>query len=396
MIPRSPQRVPDPAVHCRGLPRNLRRATAVTSEIRSRLSAVSEILGRVRIASSYETQCLRLAEIESQMAEGDFWNDRESAEKTIQELKRVKETVTNIDGIEKRLGDAEALLDLAKTEQDHDSKTEAASESRQLLAQVERLELRTLLSGRHDVSNAYLSIHAGAGGTEACDWVSMLRRMFLRWAEINGFGSEVIEELSGDETGFKTFTARIIGAYAYGYLRAETGVHRLVRVSPFDAQARRHTTFASVHASPEVDDVDIEISESDLRVDTYRASGAGGQHVNTTDSAVRITHLPTGIVVQCQNQRSQHANRAQAMLVLQSRLTEFEEKKREEEMAKLSGERSEIAFGSQIRSYVLHPYKMVKDHRTDHETGNVDATLDGELQPFIEEWLRQQAQGGGN
>lgn len=367
----------------------------MTSETRSRLAVVRDALSRVQLASRYDEQRQKLHDLEGRMAEGDFWNDRESAEKTIQILKAVKETVTSIEEIEGRLGDAEALLDLAESESDSDAASEADGESRQLLTQVERLELRTLLSGRHDPSNAYLSIHAGAGGTESCDWVSMLRRMFLRWAEINGFTSEVLDELPGEETGYKSFTARIVGSYAYGYLRAETGVHRLVRVSPFDAQARRHTTFASVHASPEVDSVDIEISESDLRIDTYRASGAGGQHVNTTDSAVRITHTPTGIVVQCQNQRSQHANRTQAMLVLQSRLTEFEEKKREEELAKLSGERSEIAFGSQIRSYVLHPYKMVKDHRTDHETGNVDATLDGGLQPFIEEWLRQQARGSG-
>jgi peptide chain release factor 2 len=363
----------------------------VTTETRGRLEEVSALLARVREASHYEDEKRRLGELEQEMSAAGFWENPEDAEKVIAELKRVKETVTGIEELAARLGDAEALLDLGEEEQDAATLEEVEGESRQLLRQAEKLELRTLLSGRYDSGNAFISIQSGAGGTDACDWVTMLKRMYLRWAERMGFETEIIDELPGEETGLKSFAARIEGPYAYGYLRAEQGVHRLVRISPFDAQGRRQTSFASLDVSPEVDDVAIQIDDSDLRIDTYRASGAGGQHVNTTDSAVRITHTPTGVVVQCQNERSQHANRAQAMRVLQSRLILLEEKKREEELAKESGAKRDIAFGSQIRSYVLHPDKWVKDLRTELKTGNVDAVLDGDLQPFIEAWLIEKA-----
>ncbi len=367
----------------------------MTTEIRSRLAEVTTLIARIREASRYEAEKLRLAELEALMSEEGFWERPEDAERVIRELKRVKDTVTSIEEVESRLSDAEGFLTLGEEENDTATLEEVEVESRKLLRHAEKLELRTLLSGRYDAGNAFISIQSGAGGTDACDWVTMLKRMFLRWTESMDYKIEVIDELPGEETGLKSFSARIVGPYAYGYLRSEHGVHRLVRVSPFDAQGRRQTSFASLDVSPEVEEVEIEIAESDLRIDTYRASGAGGQHVNTTDSAVRITHVPTGVAVTCQNERSQHANRAQALRVLQSRLVVLEERKREEELAKMSGAKREIAFGSQIRSYVLHPYKMVKDHRTDHESGNVEAILDGDLQPFIESWLRLKAQTAG-
>lgn len=365
----------------------------VSTETQGRLEEIAALIDRIREASRYDEEKVRLAELEELAASAEFW-ELDEAERTprIIELKRVKDTVSSLDEVIDRLEEAETLLQLGTEEKDSTTLEEAESQSRQLLRAAERLELRTLLSGRYDPGNAFIQIQAGAGGTDACDWVTMLKRMFTRWAERVGYKVEMIDELPGEETGLKSYAARIEGPYAYGYLRAEHGVHRLVRVSPFDAQGRRQTSFANLDVSPEVEDVEVAIEESDLRIDTYRASGAGGQHVNTTDSAVRITHEPTGVVVQCQNQRSQHANRNQAMIVLKSRLAQLEEKRREEEIAAVTGTKRDIAFGSQIRSYVLHPYKMVKDHRTDVETGNVDQVLDGDLQPFIEAYLRQQAQ----
>ena len=257
-----------------------------------------------------------------------------------------------------------------------------------LVQQVDRMEFARMLSGPHDANNAIVSINAGAGGTEAQDWADMLLRMYLRWCERKGFKAEITEYQPGEEAGTKGVTFTVTGDYAYGYLKAEKGIHRLVRISPFDSNARRHTSFTSVFIFPEIsDDVEIEINDKDLRVDTYRSSGAGGQHVNKTDSAIRITHLPTGIVVSCQNERSQHKNRSTAMKQLRARLYELEMEKKESEAAALTGEKKDIAWGSQIRSYVLHPYRMVKDHRTGHEVGNADGVLDGDLDGFIEAWL---------
>jgi len=253
---------------------------------------------------------------------------------------------------------------------------------------VHELEFKKMLSGDNDPNNAFLSIHAGAGGTEAQDWASMLLRMYLRWAERRGYTSEIVDMLEGEEAGIKSVTVLVSGDYAYGYLKAEVGIHRLVRISPFDANARRHTSFASVFVYPDVEDtIEIVIDEKDIRVDTFRASGAGGQHVNKTSSAVRITHLPTNIVVQCQNERSQHMNRAMAMKMLRARLYELEMKEREKERQKLEASKKQIAWGSQIRSYILQPYQMVKDHRTELEIGNVNAVLDGEIDPFIQTFL---------
>jgi len=283
------------------------------------------------------------------------------------------------------------LIDLIE-EKDVKSQEEAKKDLDKLTGELEDLEFRHLLGGEHDSGNAILSINAGAGGTESCDWVAMLLRMFIRWAEKKGFSVSTLDILPGEEAGIKNVTIIVRGDYAYGYLNSEKGVHRLVRISPFDANKRRHTSFASVDVIPEIEEgVDIKIEDKDLRIDTYRSSGAGGQHVNVTDSAVRITHFPTGIVVSCQNERSQHQNKAVAMKVLTSRIYELEMKKKEEALAKLSGEKQVIAWGSQIRSYVLHPYLMVKDHRTEVETGNAQAVLDGRLDEFMEAYLKWKA-----
>lgn len=366
----------------------------MTIEIRDRFQETASLLASVREACSYDQQKVRLGELEEQMSAGDFWENQEAAEVVIQELKRAKDWVTSVEELESRLEESGELLSLGEEEKDAATLDEVEVESRKMLRAAQKLELRALLSGRYDAGNAFLSIQSGAGGTDACDWVTMLKRMFTRWAEQQGFKVEMIDELPGEEAGLKSFSARIVGPYAYGYLRPEHGVHRLVRISPFDAQGRRQTSFASLDVSPEVEATETTFDESDLRIDTYRASGAGGQHVNTTDSAVRITHLPSGVVVQCQSQRSQHANRTQALKVLQSRLVQLEEQRREEVIAKETGVKRDIAFGSQIRSYTLHPDKRVKDHRTNHETGNADAVLDGDLQAFIEAELRRRAQIG--
>jgi len=256
--------------------------------------------------------------------------------------------------------------------------------------ELEALEFRGMLGGEHDARNAYVAISAGAGGVDACDWAEILERMYLRWAEQSDFGAEVVERAEETEGGIRSSLLLIKGPYAFGYLKAEVGVHRLVRISPFDAQARRQTSFASVEVTPEVDDdVDIEVAESDIKVDTMRAGGAGGQHVNTTESAVRMTHIPTGVVVRCQNERSQHKNRATALKLLKAKLVAMKEAERDAEMAKLYGEKGEIAWGNQIRSYVMAPYQLVKDHRTNHETGNIQAVLDGRLEEFMTAYLRQ-------
>ena len=282
------------------------------------------------------------------------------------------------------------MIELGEESEDE----EALAEVREMLSALEksigRMEFARMLSGEHDANNAIVSINAGAGGTEAQDWAEILLRMYLRYCERKGFKAEITEYQPGDEAGTKGVTITVTGDYAFGYLKAEKGIHRLVRISPFDSNARRHTSFCSVFVFPELsDDVDIEVLDKDLKVDTYRASGAGGQHVNKTDSAIRITHLPSGIVVSCQSQRSQHKNRSTAMKQLKARLYEMEMEKKESEAEELGGEKKDIAWGSQIRSYVLHPYRMVKDHRTDFESGNTDAVLDGNLDGFIEAYLMQ-------
>jgi peptide chain release factor 2 len=289
---------------------------------------------------------------------------------------------------EKRLEDLEVLLDLAQEEADEATLLEAADELKAQEKDLSRLELEMMLSGEDDNKNAFITIHAGAGGTEAQDWTEMLLRMYLRYAERRGFKTEMYDLLPGDEAGVKSATFAASGPHAFGYLKAESGIHRLVRISPFDASGRRHTSFAAVFVYPEADDnIEIDIQEKDLRIDTFRASGAGGQHVNKTSSAVRITHIPTGIVVSMQNERSQHRNRDLAMKVLKARLYELEKNKRQEKTQEVLDSQKDIAWGSQIRSYILQPYRLIKDHRTKHEEGNVEAVLDGDLDPFIEAYL---------
>jgi len=318
----------------------------------------------------------------------DFWNDQDQARKVQKEQGQLSAIIKSWEDCYAKWEDADVLLELAMEEDDDDAAREAGEAIERLVTEVENTEVECMFSGEHDASNAMLSINAGAGGTEAQDWASMLMRMYLRWAEHRGFKSEILDQLPGDEAGIKSVTMLIKGHNAYGLLRSEMGIHRLVRISPFDSGGRRHTSFASVFIFPELDDdIEVEINEKDLRVDTYRASGAGGQHVNKTSSAIRITHLPTGIVVQCQNERSQHRNRDTAMKMLKAQLYELERKKKAEEEEALQGDKKEIGWGSQIRSYVLQPYRMVKDHRTNCEMGNVDAVLDGELEPFIKAFL---------
>jgi peptide chain release factor 2 len=284
--------------------------------------------------------------------------------------------------------ETELLLDMAVEEKDAETEHEVAASLPGIEEHIAVAEVECMFSGEHDANNAIISIHAGAGGTEAQDWVAILLRMYLRWAEEKGFKADIVDILPGDEAGTKSVTIMIKGHYAYGYLRSELGIHRLVRISPFDASGRRHTSFASVMVMPELDDtIEVDINDKDLRIDTFRSSGAGGQHVNKTDSAIRITHLPTGIVVQCQNERSQHSNKDTAMKMLTSRLYKLEKERKAEVNEELGGDKKEIAWGSQIRSYVLQPYRLIKDHRTDHEIGNVDAVLDGNLDPFIKAYL---------
>jgi len=307
----------------------------------------------------------------------------------------VREDVELVDGLEARASDVETLAELAREEGDESQEPEIEREIEELAGELDRLELRALFTGEHDERDAICEVHSGAGGTDAQDWADMLLRMFLRWAERRGFGIEVDEVQPGDEAGITSATFTIKGRYAYGMLSGEKGVHRLVRISPFDSQARRHTAFASFDAVPALDEAEEpEIDVGDLRIDTYRSSGAGGQHVNVTDSAVRITHLPTGVVVSCQNERSQMQNRARAMQILAARLAERQRLERRREMEALSGEKKDVAWGSQIRSYVLAPYQLVKDLRTNHETGNVQAVLDGDLDAFVEAFLQWRRHAG--
>ena len=326
------------------------------------------------------------------MARPDFWDDPERAARLSQERNRLRAELDEWRRLRGELEDCQVAVELMEEEEDPDLARETEERLDRVEAGVRRIEFHKMLAGPYDAGNAIVAINAGAGGTEAQDWVQMLLRMYLRWAEKKGYQVEVVDELPGDEAGIKNVTFTVAGPYAYGYLKAEEGVHRLVRISPFDAQARRHTSFASVSVYPEVEEAaEVDIDEKDLRVDVFRASGAGGQHVNRTESAVRITHLPTGIVVTCQSERSQHKNRANAMRVLRARLLDLERREREKERAAQAAEKKEIAWGSQIRSYVLQPYRKVKDHRTELEEGNVDRVLDGDLDEFIEAFLLRSA-----
>ncbi len=333
----------------------------------------------------------QLEELENEMARPDLWDDREAAEGVGRKKNAVESELRLHDRIEEGLDDAQASLELAEEEDDDSLLAEGMNQCFELEVVLEQAEVQQLLGGEYDGTDVLLSINSGAGGTDACDWAEMLLRMYLRWAERHEFKTEILDIQGAEEAGIRGVTLRIEGEYAYGYLNTEQGVHRLVRISPFDSAARRHTAFASVTAVPAIDDsIDVEIDETELRVDTYRASGAGGQHVNKTDSAVRLAHLPTGTVAQCQNERSQHKNRATAMKIMRAKLFEIERRRQQEKMEELTGERREIGFGSQIRSYTLHPQQRAKDHRTDLEIGNVEGVLDGDLDAFIRATLLSQ------
>ena len=331
-------------------------------------------------------------DIEGKTSASGFWADKTAAEKLMKRKSSVEARAQVFKSIASLVEDAGVLLALAEEEGDAETAKEAEAKLKEADKAIKDVEIKRLLGKEHDKSGAIVAIHPGAGGTEAQDWASMLMRMYARWAETKGYKVEILDYLAGEEAGIKSVTFTVEGEYAYGYIKAESGVHRLVRISPFDSAKRRHTSFASVFVYPEIEeDAEVEINEADLRVDTYRASGAGGQHVNKTDSAVRITHMPTGIVVQCQNERSQHKNRATAMKVLRARLYELRKREEEEKLKSITQEKRDIAWGSQIRSYVLQPYRLIKDHRTGLEAGNVDAVLDGGIDEFIEAYLRKSA-----
>jgi peptide chain release factor 2 len=334
----------------------------------------------------------QLANIERQASEPNFWSNQADAQKVMQTRRRLEEDQALLQSLVRRSGDLGVLIEWASAGEDVSADLGRGLD--ELRDEIEAAETKKMLSGDHDRANAIVTIHPGAGGTESQDWAEMLLRMYLKWAERRGFKPDVIDYQPGDEAGIKSVTIMLVGDYSYGLMTAEAGVHRLVRISPFDQAARRHTSFASVFVWPELpEDVDVDIDEKDLRIDTFRSSGAGGQHVNVTDSAVRITHMPTGIVVSCQNERSQHKNRSSAMKVLRSRLFDLKLKEQEARLAQIAGIKMDIGFGSQIRSYVLQPYQMIKDHRTKMEVGDVHRILDGDLDPFIKTYLLKKASG---
>lgn len=333
----------------------------------------------------------QLQQIEQKMSSAGFWDNHETAQSVVSQLSALKSVVEPVDELHHEVNDLQELLELA-TDSDHEELKQLEDDFNALTKKCEQIELTGLLSKPEDPRNCFFSIHAGAGGTESCDWASMLLRMYTRYFQQNKFSFDQLDLTPGEEAGLRSITLKVSGPFAFGKLSCETGVHRLVRISPFDANKRRHTSFAAVDCLPETEDVDIEIKEDDLKIEFFRSGGAGGQHVNKVSSAVRIVHIPTGVVVQCQNDRSQHRNKAEAMKMLKSRLYMLEQQKRDAELAKIYSSKGEIAWGSQIRSYVLQPYQLVKDHRTDFQTGNVDAVLDGDIEDFIDSYLQFRAE----
>ncbi len=325
------------------------------------------------------------------MAGADFWNNRKQAEQTSRQARMLKDSIVSWEDLQTQLQDLVELHEMASEENDTDTLGEIEADSEQLVVSVEGLEFRTMLDGDDDAKNAILVIHSGAGGTEAADWAEMLMRMYTRWTERNDMQSSIMDMQPGEEAGVKGVTIEVKGDFAYGYLKAEAGVHRLVRISPFDSSSRRHTSFASVFVYPEVDDdIEVDLKDEELKIEVYRAGGAGGQHVNKTSSAVRITHLPTNIVVQCQNERSQLKNKATALKVLAARVYQHFKDEEDKKLQEVESSKKSIDFGSQIRSYVFHPYNLVKDHRTNHETGNVQAVMDGDIDAFMKSFLTQE------
>ncbi|MDD9877916.1 MAG: peptide chain release factor 2 [Magnetovibrio sp.] len=364
------------------------------AEIETMASEIKQSVELLRRHLDYDQAQLRLEELNALAEDPDLWNDPEKAQKVMRERGQLEQGLKAIDEMQRDLDDNVEMIELGEMEDDADVVAEAEAAIAQLKEKAAVAELQTLLSGEADANDCFLEINAGAGGTEAQDWAEMLLRMYTRWCEQKGYKVEWLEESAGEEAGIKSTTLKVSGLNAYGWLKTESGVHRLVRISPYDSSARRHTSFASAWIYPVIDDdIEITVEEKDLRVDTYRASGAGGQHVNKTDSAVRMTHIPTGIVVQCQNDRSQHKNRAQAMAMMKARLYEAELQRREEESQAEHDAKTDIGWGHQIRSYVLQPYQMVKDLRTEVETSNTQAVLDGDLDQFMAAALAQRVRG---
>ena len=358
-------------------------------QMKFELQSYENTLHEVKDSLDLEGKKKRIEELEMEMEAPGFWDDPDSSNRKMKELKNLKDTAELCNKLETQYSDIETLIEMGHEEEDPDMVEEIRGELDEFIEELDELRISTLLSGEYDKDNAILKLNAGAGGTESCDWCGMLYRMYTRWAERKGFAIEVLDYLDGDEAGIKSVTFQVNGLNAYGYLKSEKGVHRLVRISPFNAQGKRQTSFVSLDVMPDIEgDLDVDIDEKDLRIDTYRSSGAGGQHINKTSSAIRITHIPTGTVVQCQNERSQFQNKDKAMQMLKAKLYLLKQEANAEKLSDIRGEVKEIGWGNQIRSYVLQPYTLVKDHRTDVETGNVDAVLDGGLDIFINGYLK--------
>ncbi|MDE6942908.1 MAG: peptide chain release factor 2 [Lachnospiraceae bacterium] len=357
--------------------------------MKSELLAYESPLAEVRDSLDLANKSKRIEELEMEMQAPDFWNDPEKSNQKMREAKNLKDIVGTMDGLSSQYEDILTLIEMGYEDNDPAIIPDIEQELKEFKETFENIRINTLLSGEYDRNNAILKLNAGAGGTESCDWCSMLYRMYTRWAERKGFALDVIDYLDGDEAGIKSVTFQINGENAYGYLKSEKGVHRLVRISPFNAQGKRQTSFVSLDVMPDIeDDVDVEVKDEDIRIDTYRSSGAGGQHINKTSSAIRITHFPTGIVVTCQNERSQFQNKDKAMQMLKAKLYMLKQEENAEKLSDIRGDVKEIGWGNQIRSYVMQPYTMVKDHRTNEESGNVDAVMDGAIDPFINAYLR--------
>lgn len=363
-------------------------------QLNLRLEGSEAELRDLKSALGYDRLCREIEELETKASAPDFWDDMENSQKILQRTGKLKNTVETYDNLCSSFEDLQVLIEMGDEEEDLSLVAEIETSIAEFEKGLASLRLQTLLTGEYDKNNAILTFHAGAGGTEAMDWVSMLVRMYSRWTERHGFKTQMLDFLDGDEAGLKSATLLIEGENAYGYLKSESGVHRLVRVSPFDASGRRHTSFASLEVMPEItDDMNIEVREEDLKMDVFRSSGAGGQHINKTSSAVRLTHIPTGIVVACQNERSQFQNREQALKMLKSKLLEIKEREHLEKIEDIKGVQKEIAWGSQIRSYVFMPYTLAKDHRTGFESGNINAVMDGDLDGFINAYLKSSSSG---
>lgn len=362
-------------------------------ELRAKAKGLEENIRKIKDIMGFEEKVRRMKELEELSADPSFWEDPESAKRSMKEISALKEEIKEVEDLERSVKDLMELIEIS--EEDIEMLEELGRELKELESKAREIEIRLKMTEEYDPYDAIVTIHPGAGGTESQDWAEMLMRMYMKWADRKGFSLEILDIQPADEAGIKSTTFMIKGKYAYGYMKGEKGVHRLVRISPFDANHRRHTSFASVDVIPDIeDDIEVEIRDEDLKIETFRASSAGGQHVNKTDSAVRITHIPTGIVVQCQNERSQHRNKAMAMKVLKARLYELARKEIEEKKRELRGERKEIGWGNQIRSYVFQPYTLVKDHKTGVEVGNIDAVMDGEIDIFIESYLLSLAKEG--